>query len=61
MQLANEEFTGVWHLRETRALVTWLRGRGSSHWCVALDLKEWVDDQPPGPWIGLLEEAIGGV
>ena len=28
-QLANEEFTGVWHLRETRALVSWLQGRNS--------------------------------
>ena len=30
VQLANEEFTGVWHLRETRALLNWLRERGSS-------------------------------
>ena len=57
VQLANEEFTGVWHLRETRALVNWLRGRNSSL-VRSVDLKEWVDDQPPGPWIGLLEEAV---
>ena len=57
VQLANEEFTGVWHLRETRALVNWLRGRGSSL-VRSADLEEWVDDQPPGPWIGLLEEAV---
>ena len=30
VQLANEEFTAVWHLRETRALLDWLRERGSS-------------------------------
>ena len=29
VQLANEDFSGVWHLRETRALVKWLRGRSS--------------------------------
>ena len=27
VQMANEEFSGVWHLRETQALVNWLRGR----------------------------------
>ena len=57
VQLANEEFTGVWHLRETRALVNWLRGRDSSL-VRSVDLKEWVNDQSPGPWIELLEEAV---
>ena len=31
VQLANEEFTGVWHLRETRALVNWC-GNGTPIW-----------------------------
>ena len=57
MQLANEEFTGIWHLRETRALVNWLRGRNSPL-VRSADLKEWVADQPPSPWIELLEEAV---
>ena len=57
VQLANEEFTGVWHLRETRALVNWLRGRNSSL-VRSADLEEWLADQPPGPWIELLDEAV---
>ena len=28
VQLASEEFTGVWRLRETRALLNWLTGTG---------------------------------
>ena len=27
--MANEEIPSFWHLRETQALVEWLRGRGS--------------------------------
>ena len=41
VQMANEEFTGVWHLRETRALVDWLRGRDSGLVSNA-DLEEWL-------------------
>ena len=26
VQMANEEFTGTWRLRETRVLLDWLRG-----------------------------------
>ena len=26
VQLASEDFSGIWHLRETRALVNWVRG-----------------------------------
>ena len=56
-QLANEEFTGVWHLRETRALVSWLRGRNS--WLVSNgDIEEWLANRPPGPWIELLQEGV---
>ena len=29
VQMANEEFSGIWHLRETQALVNWVRGRDS--------------------------------
>ena len=57
VHLANEEFTGVWHLRETHALVDWLRGRDSSL-VRSADLKEWVVGQPPGPWNELLQEAV---
>ena len=30
VQMANEEFSGVWHLRETRCLRDWVRGRSPS-------------------------------
>ena len=55
-RMANEDFSGFWHLRETRALVRWLRGR-NVQLMTSADLSEWVDNQPPGPWIELLEEA----
>ena len=57
VQLANEEFTGVWHLRETRALVSWLRGRNS--WLVSNgDIEEWLANQAPDPWVELLREGV---
>ena len=57
VQLANEEFTGVWQLRETRALVDWLRSRETS--IITSDaMDEWLADQIANPWIELLQEAI---
>ena len=57
VQLANEEFTGVWHLRETRALVSWLRARNS--WLVSNgDIEEWLANQAPDPWVELLREGV---
>ena len=58
VQLANEDFSGVWHLRETRALVNWLRGRDSYLLVKSADLNDWVVKQPSGPWTELLQEAI---
>ena len=57
VQMGNEEFTGVWFLRETQALIGWLRGR-ESRLVTSADLKAWVAEQPFGPWIDLLLEAI---
>ena len=57
VQLANEEFTGVWHLRETRALLNWLRERGSNL-VNSDDLNDWFADQPEGPWVELLREGV---
>ena len=57
VQMANEEFTGVWFLRETQALVDWLRGR-ESRLVTSDELREWIAEQPPGPWIDLLLEAV---
>ena len=57
VQMANEDFSGVWQLRETRALVTWLRER-DSRLVKSADLNDWMAGQPAGPWIDLLQEAI---
>ena len=57
VQMANEEFTGVWHLRETQALLNWVRGRDSLLVSSA-DLNGWLSNQNPGPWIELLSEAV---
>ena len=57
VQLANEEFTGVWHLRETQALLSWVRGQDSTLVSSA-NLNAWLAGQPSGPWTDLLVEAI---
>ena len=41
VQMANEEFSGVWHLRETRCLRDWVRGR-ESKLVKAEDLVSWL-------------------
>jgi ATP-dependent DNA helicase RecQ len=55
--MANEDFSGVWHLRETRALVNWLRGREPGL-VKSADLNGRLGKQLSGPWIELLQEAI---
>ncbi len=57
VQMANEEFSVVWHLRETQALVNWLRGRDSLL-VQSADLRDWLERQPASQWTELLEEAI---
>ena len=57
VQMANEEFSNVWHLRETQALVNRLRGR-DSRLVQSEDLKDFVDALSPTPWTELLQEAI---
>ena len=57
VQMANEELPSVWHLRETQALLAWLRKR-DSRLVRNADLREWLSRQPPGPWIELLREAV---
>lgn len=57
VQMANEEFTGVWHLRETRRLVDWLRAR-ESRLVTSAELDNWIDRQATNHWIELLQEAI---
>ena len=57
VQMANEDFSGIWHLRETQSLVNWLRDR-DSRLIASADLKEWLLIQSHGPWMELLSEAI---
>ena len=57
-QMGNEEVPRFWRLRETRALVEWLRGR-ESRLVAGADLRDWLDEHPSGPWIDLLCEAVG--
>ena len=57
VQMGNEEFSGIWRLRETQALINFLR-RKNSQLVTGADLRDWVSRQAPGPWIELLQEAI---
>ena len=58
VQMANEDLPSVWHLRETQALLAWLRRRGSASLVHDTDVREWLSAQPDGPWIELLSEAV---
>ena len=57
VQMGNEEVPRFWRLRETRALVAWLRGR-ESRLVAGADLRGWLEEHPPGPWFDLLSEAV---
>ena len=57
VQMANEDFSGVWHLRETRALVNWVRERDSKL-VKSGDLSAWLYGQPSNTWNELLEDAL---
>ena len=57
VQMANEDILNVWHLRETRGLVNWLRAR-DSRLIKSADLNDWAVKQPPGAWAELLQESI---
>ena len=57
VQMANEDFSGIWHLRETRSLVNWLR-EGDRQLVTGSDLTGWAVRQASGPWMELLREAI---
>ena len=57
VQMANEDLPSVWHLRETQALVGWLRRRNPGL-IGTTDLRRWLSEQRGGPWIELLREAV---
>jgi len=56
-QMGNEEIPRFWRLRETQALVAWLRGR-ESRLVSGTDLHGWLDERPGGRWFMLLREAV---
>ena len=57
VQMANEDFSGTWHLRETQSLVKWLRSR-DSRLVKSEDLEGWLIEQRSSAWIESLSEAI---
>ena len=57
IQMANEDILNVWHLRETRGLVNWLRTR-DSRLIKSADLNDWANNQPSSPWAELLQDGI---
>ena len=57
VQMANEEFSGVWRLRETQALVDWLRGREPGL-VTGSDMDGWLSSQIQNPWTELLREGV---
>ena len=56
-QVGNEQFRGFWRLRETRALLAWLRER-RPRIVDAAAVHRWLDEQEPGRWNELLREAV---
>ena len=57
VQMGNEEIPSFWHLRETRTLVEWLRGR-ETRIVGSVDLRGWLAAQAPGSWNDLLRQAL---
>ena len=57
VQMANEDILKVWHLRETRSLVDWLRSQ-QSRLLSGEELNNWMDNLPANPWTELLREGI---
>ena len=57
VQMGNETIPSIWRLRETQALVAWLRHRTPT----MVDgeaLAAWIAARPSGPWYALLRQAI---
>ena len=57
VQMGNEEIPGFWRLRETQALLAWLRQRETDLVDSSI-LNAWLDAQGSNPWVELLREAI---
>ena len=57
VQVASGDPPNFWRLRETQALVSWLRNRDRSGLGVC-ELSEWMAGQPDGPWWSVLREGV---
>ena len=57
VQMANEGDLSLWNLRETQALVNWVRRRGPGMLRSA-DLQDWLDRQPSNRWTEMLRQAV---
>ncbi|MFJ1254219.1 RecQ family ATP-dependent DNA helicase [Cupriavidus sp. CuC1] len=57
VQMADEESTNFWRLRETQAMLAWLRSTPGNLVDVAAMLS-WLGKQEDGPWWALLREAV---
>jgi ATP-dependent DNA helicase RecQ len=58
VQMADEELPNFWRLRETQALIAWVRALDKKL-ISARAIGEWLAAQPANPWISLLQEAVG--
>ena len=56
-QMGDEEIPRFWRLRETRALVAWLRAR-EPRVVDGAALREWAEARPADPWHDLLRQAV---
>ena len=57
VQMANEEFSGIWFLRETRALRDWLESRDSGL-ISSGDIDEFLLSLRPSPWVDVLRDGV---
>ncbi len=57
VQMGNEEIPGFWRLRETQALLVWLRQR-ETDLVDSTSLSAWLNAQVSNPWTELLREAV---
>ena len=57
VRMGNEEIPGFWRLRETQALLAWLR-QSDADLTSSVALSAWLDAQASGPWIELLRQAV---
>ena len=60
VQMGNEEIPGFWRLRETRALLAWLRQRETDLMDSSV-LSTWLDARVSNSWIELLRQARGRI